>query len=128
MNKVGKGLRFQESKPLIVRFFLSDKDKVYLLGCGDNESPVTLTHSGIYTMRINSRKNMAQAAFIEGKVMACRKAGSIVFEIDEARKGGITAAELVDSLCRRNIAAMASSCGGSSIWRITACVERKAAA
>mgnify|MGYP004008838829 FL=1 len=79
-------------------------------------------------MRINSRKNMAQAAFIEGKVMACRKAGSIVFEIDEARKGGITAAELVDSLCRRNIAAMASSCGGSSIWRITACVERKAAA
>jgi len=69
-------------------------------------------------------KTVARNSFIQGKVADCRKAGSIVFEIDESRKGGITAADMVRTLGKYDIEAMASSVGGSSIWKITAAVAK----
>ena len=71
-------------------------------------------------MRINSRKNMARAAFIQSKADACRKAGAVRFIIDD-RKGGITPAEMVAALERRGLNAR---CIGRII---IATVERKAA-
>ena len=76
---------------------------------------------------VNARKNMARNAFIQGKAAECRKAGAVVFEIDESRRGGLTPAEVIEALCRHNIVAQAWSIPGSSIWRITAAEERKAA-